>query len=48
LQGKILKKGYASFSEFVRDVAQIFHNAQVYNRPSAGIFEAAVRLRNIF
>lgn len=26
----------------------MFHNAQVYNRPSAGIFEAAVRLREVF
>lgn len=29
-------------------MAQICHNAQVYNRPSAPIFEAAVRLREIF
>ena len=37
-----------SFSEFVKDVAQICHNAQVYNRPSAPIFSAAVRLREVF
>lgn len=48
MQGKIQKKLYTSFAEFVRDVAQIFHNAQVYNRPSAPIFGAAVRLREIF
>lgn len=29
-------------------MAQICHNAQVYNRPSAPIFGAAVRLREIF
>lgn len=48
IQGKTQKKQYSSFAEFVKDVAQIFHNAQVYNRPSAPIFGAAVRLRHIF
>lgn len=48
MQGKTQKKQYVSFAEFVKDVAQIFHNAQVYNRPSAPIFGAAVRLREIF
>lgn len=32
----------------MRDVGQICHNAQVYNRPSAPIFGAAVRLREVF
>jgi chromatin structure-remodeling complex subunit RSC1/2 len=32
----------------VRDVAQICHNAQVYNRPSAGVYGAAIRLRILF
>lgn len=32
----------------MKDVAQICHNAQVYNRPSAPIFGAAVRLREVF
>lgn len=32
----------------MRDVCQIWHNAQVYNRPSAPIFGAAVRLQGIF
>lgn len=32
----------------MRDVALICHNAQVYNRPSAPIFGAAVRLREVF
>ncbi|KAH7322981.1 hypothetical protein B0I35DRAFT_450159 [Stachybotrys elegans] len=48
VRGKIQKKQYGSFAEFVKDVAQICHNAQVYNRPSAPIFGAAERLRDIF
>jgi len=44
----VLKKQYTTFSEFVRDVALIFHNAQVYNRPSAPIFQDAVRLTEVF
>lgn len=47
-QGRILKKEYTKFAEFVHDVAQICHNAQVYNRPSAPVFADAVRLREIF
>jgi chromatin structure-remodeling complex subunit RSC1/2 len=43
-----MRKQYMSFSEFVRDVAQICHNAQVFNRPSAPIFGAALRLRELF
>ncbi|XDG04907.1 hypothetical protein ABKA04_004522 [Annulohypoxylon sp. FPYF3050] len=39
---------YTAFSEFVRDVAQISHNAMVYNRPSSMLFKDAVRLREIF
>ncbi|EQK98461.1 RSC complex subunit RSC1 [Ophiocordyceps sinensis CO18] len=48
VRGKLQKKQYTSFAEFVQDVAQICHNAQVYNRPSAPIFGAAVRLREVF
>jgi chromatin structure-remodeling complex subunit RSC1/2 len=48
MQNKIQKKLYSNFPEFVRDVAQICHNAQVYNRPSAPIFGAAERLREVF
>ncbi|KAG5952091.1 hypothetical protein E4U53_001652 [Claviceps sorghi] len=47
-QSKIQKKQYSAFSEFVKDIAQICHNAQVYNRPTAPIFNAAVRLREVF
>ncbi|KAM6484921.1 hypothetical protein HDV62DRAFT_274850 [Trichoderma sp. SZMC 28011] len=47
VRSKIQKKQYTAFPEFVKDVAQICHNAQVYNRPSAPIFGAAERLREI-
>ncbi|KAI1332237.1 hypothetical protein F5Y16DRAFT_357251 [Xylariaceae sp. FL0255] len=48
IRTKKLKKQYAAFSEFVRDVALISHNAQVYNRPSSQLFQDAIRLREIF
>ncbi|KAK8076198.1 hypothetical protein PG994_003470 [Apiospora phragmitis] len=48
IRTKKLKKQYSSFSEFVRDVAQICHNAQVYNRPSSHFFQDAGRLREVF
>lgn len=48
LQTKKLKKQYTAFSEFVRDVALISHNAMVYNRPSSEFFQDAVRLREVF
>lgn len=48
MQTKKLKKQYTYFSEFVRDVALICHNAQVYNRPSSHFFQDAGRIREIF
>lgn len=48
VRGKLLKKTYTAFPEFVHDVARICHNAQVFNRPSAPIFQEAVRLREVF
>lgn len=48
IRGRIQKRVYNDFSQFVRDVALICHNAQVYNRPSAPIFQYAVKLREIF
>ncbi|KAI1136327.1 hypothetical protein F5Y05DRAFT_390995 [Hypoxylon sp. FL0543] len=48
IRTKKLKKQYTAFSEFVRDVALISHNAMVYNRPSSEFFQDAVRLREIF
>lgn len=43
-----MKKQYTSWSEFVRDFALICHNAQVYNRPSAVVYQDAVALRELF
>ncbi|KAI0018156.1 hypothetical protein F4780DRAFT_752210 [Xylariomycetidae sp. FL0641] len=48
IRTKKIKKQYNSFPEFVRDVALITHNAQVYNRPSSQVFKDAVRLREVF
>ncbi|KAI1501542.1 hypothetical protein F5X99DRAFT_382256 [Biscogniauxia marginata] len=48
IRTKKLKKQYATFSEFVRDLTLITHNAQVYNRPSSQVFKDAVRLREVF
>ncbi|KAH8653335.1 hypothetical protein BX600DRAFT_470603 [Xylariales sp. PMI_506] len=48
IRTKKLKKQYSAFSEFVRDVALICHNAQVYNRPSSHFFQDAGRLREVF
>ncbi|KAI1262022.1 hypothetical protein F5Y18DRAFT_399462 [Xylariaceae sp. FL1019] len=48
IRTKKLKKQYAAFAEFVRDVALISHNAQVYNRSSSQVFKDAVRLRDVF
>lgn len=48
LQHKIQKKLYTAFPELVRDVAQIFHNAMVYNHPSSLIFTWTVKLRDAF
>jgi chromatin structure-remodeling complex subunit RSC1/2 len=47
LQGKILKKEYKRWKEYVADFAQIVHNAQVYNRPSAPVFSDANKLREL-
>ncbi|KAI8150683.1 Chromatin structure-remodeling complex subunit RSC1, partial [Colletotrichum sp. SAR 10_70] len=47
IRHKISKKQYNDFSEFVRDVAQICHNAQVYNRPSSAIFKGATVIRDL-
>ena len=48
LQAKLGKKTYQAFNEFVHDVTRICHNAQVYNRPSAPIFDDAGRLLDVF
>ncbi|KAK6582603.1 hypothetical protein PZA11_005011 [Diplocarpon coronariae] len=48
LRGKITKKQYHSFKEYIRDFALISHNAQVYNRPSAQVYADAITLRTLF
>ncbi|CAK7227188.1 hypothetical protein SBRCBS47491_006484 [Sporothrix bragantina] len=48
IRGRVQKRVYSDFTQFVRDVALICHNAQVYNRPSAPIFQYAVKLREVF
>ncbi|PBP18739.1 RSC complex subunit (RSC1) [Diplocarpon rosae] len=48
LRGKIAKKQYHSFKEYIRDFALISHNAQVYNRPSAQVYADAITLRTLF
>jgi Bromodomain len=39
--------GYTDFDEFVRDVAQVFYNAKVYNNRGSEVFEDAVTLEVI-
>jgi chromatin structure-remodeling complex subunit RSC1/2 len=48
VQGKVIKKQYTTFKDFVRDFALISHNAQVYNRPSALVYGDAITLRELF
>ncbi|KAK0101512.1 hypothetical protein ONS95_006679 [Cadophora gregata] len=48
LRAKISKKQYNNFKEYIRDFALICHNAQVYNRPSALVYNDAVALRSLF
>ncbi|KAH6721376.1 hypothetical protein BKA61DRAFT_467254 [Leptodontidium sp. MPI-SDFR-AT-0119] len=48
LRGKITKKQYSHFKDYIRDFALICHNAQVYNRPSALVYSDAVALRGLF
>jgi len=38
------KAGYTEFDEFVRDVAQIFYNAKLYNSRGSEVFEDACTL----
>jgi chromatin structure-remodeling complex subunit RSC1/2 len=47
LQGRIIKKQYRGWEDYVRDFALICHNAQVYNRPSAPVYHDAVALREL-
>ena len=47
VKAKINNREYQSFSEFVRDFALISHNAQVYNRPNAGVYQDALTVRSL-
>lgn len=47
IKAKINGKSYKHFAEFVRDFALVSHNAQVYNRPNAGVYQDALTLRSI-
>ena len=48
VKAKHLRREYHSFSEFVRDCALIAHNAQSYNRPSAGAYQDALVIKALF
>ena len=48
LQGKIAKKSYRSFKEFIRDFTLISHNAQVFNRRSAPVYADSIKLSEMF
>ncbi|KAH0063003.1 Bromodomain-containing protein, partial [Aureobasidium melanogenum] len=47
IKAKINNKEYRNWSEFVRDWAQIVHNAQVFNRADAGAYQDALTLRDV-
>ncbi|RDW67978.1 hypothetical protein BP6252_09374 [Coleophoma cylindrospora] len=44
INGKINKKSYNSYEEFIRDFALIAHNAQTFNEPGTEIFDDALAL----
>ncbi|KAG9527593.1 Bromodomain-containing protein, partial [Aureobasidium melanogenum] len=47
IKAKINNKEYKNWSEFVRDWAQIVHNAQVFNRADAGAYQDALTIRDV-
>jgi len=47
VKAKINTREYKHFAEFVRDFALISHNAQVYNRPNAGVYQDALTVRSL-
>lgn len=47
VKAKINNREYKHFAEFVRDFALIPHNAQVYNRPNAGVYQDALTIRSL-
>ena len=48
IKAKINTKAYRDFSEYVKDFALIFHNAQVYNRPEAPAYQDALDIKALF
>lgn len=47
IKAKINNREYRHFAEYVRDWALISHNAQVYNRPNAGVYQDALTIRSL-
>ena len=47
IKQKLLRKTYTEFSQFVRDLAQIVHNAKLYNRPNSGAYNDALVLQDV-
>ncbi|KAL1303346.1 hypothetical protein AAFC00_006745 [Neodothiora populina] len=47
IKAKINNREYKHFTHFVRDFALISHNAQVYNRPNAGVYQDALTVRSL-
>lgn len=47
IKGRVAAKDYKSFSEFVRDLALIPHNAQVYNRQDSQAYVDAMDLKKV-
>ena len=47
IKGRVASKDYKSFSEFVRDLALIPHNAQVYNRQDSQAYVDALDVKKV-
>ncbi|KAH9861877.1 hypothetical protein IAQ61_010078 [Plenodomus lingam] len=47
IKAKVSQKEYKSFSEFVRDLALIPHNAQVYNRQDSQAYVDALEVKKV-
>ncbi|RDW73777.1 hypothetical protein BP5796_07219 [Coleophoma crateriformis] len=44
INGKIAKKSYNSYEQFIRDFALMAHNAKLFNEPDAGIIDDTLAL----
>ncbi|KAL3426155.1 chromatin structure-remodeling complex protein RSC2 [Phlyctema vagabunda] len=47
IKAKITKKQYTSYTQFIRDLALITHNAMYFNRPSALVYKYALAFREL-